>query len=136
MSESHAEVIHAVLAELWSLVRLLRKLGGLVEHPGTQEALKRVRMDLSGHCAALSALVRELGSRPIDSPSETARQIESTQQERDLWSLLDKGLEGICSRLHSVSFLLTSPHHRQHVGAIESSLHENRRWLGQIRPRE
>ena len=135
MANATAEQLNAILAHIWSLVRLLRKLESRTEHPGTKEALKRVRMDCSAHCASLSGLIRNFGTGPVDKPGELARKIESMDDERELWELLDAGLDEGCTQIQSTISGLGEESHRKELTSVEHNLRENRQWLQRLAPR-
>ena len=135
MAHESAERLNAVLADVWSLVRLLRELESKVEHPGTKEALKRVRVDFSAHCASLSGLIRNFGAGPVDKPGELARKIESIESESELWRLLDAGLDEGCTQIQSTISGLGEESHRKELTSVEHNLRENRQWLQRLAPR-
>lgn len=135
MGNATAEQLNAILADVWSLVRLLRKLESMTEHPGTKEALKRVRMDFSAHCASLSGLIRRFGTGPVDKPGELARRIESVGDERDLWELLTRTISSAHHRLGDLQPPMEKGPLRDHVTAIAHNLSENRLWIERLVPR-
>ena len=135
MGNATAEQLNAILADVWSLVRLLRKLESKTEHPGTKEALKRVRVDFSAHCASLSGLIRNFGAGPVDKPGELARKIGSMDDEPELWELLTRTISSAHERLGSLQPPLENGPLRDHVKAIAHNLSENLLWIERIVPR-
>lgn len=132
---SSATELNTILAEVWSLVRLLRKLEHVTVHPGTSEALKRVRRDVSAHCATLSGIVRALGEGPVDRPSATAAQLGAATDESALWSLWERTIPELTARLDAARAALTDDAQRSALAAIAGNLGENRLWLDRLRPR-
>src|ERR1043166_1399117 len=132
MAELPVVQLNAILADVWSLVRLMRKLGTKVEHPGAQEALKRVRMDCSAHCATLSGIIRSLGAGPVDQPGSLAKQVEAIEEEPQLWSLLDNSCNDIDRRIPNILPSFETDAHRDALTAIQQNLQENRLWLKRV----